>query len=205
MSSSFVGTLFFKWFVCLWLCCTTTTVVGQQQQQPPSMASTKDNIAIQNLYTCDDPSNAENLIPCDVDTNRWDITALDPQSSPDDSDVCLELVELLVDALRTETQTQEDEDGDDETTATVFEDILSTLVADYLEPCVIWAMEYGDLKQAAVAADGGGGMDDKTDDDAFQNDGGGGGGGVPLTTMSFEPLDLILVWTNHPDPLLSIG
>jgi hypothetical protein len=129
-----------------WWCCWSwswsniiTTVHAEEVQDGGGGgdSSTSSATILQDLYSCDDPNDPNNLISCDVDTMLWDLDALRPDQSPDTSQVCIELVQILVDA-------QQDQD---ESTTIMFDEILSTVVVDALEPCVLWAMEYGALSQ----------------------------------------------------------
>jgi hypothetical protein len=103
--------------------------------------------ALQDLYSCDDPNDPNNLIPCDVDTSLWDLDSLRADQSPDTSQVCIELIQILVDAAAAQQQQQGDADNENDAGSTMFDEILSTVVIDALEPCVLWAMEYGELRQ----------------------------------------------------------
>jgi hypothetical protein len=131
---------------------TTTTILAQETEtgnDSGTSGSTNTPTAggpLQDLYSCDDPNDPTNLISCNVDTSLWDLDALQPDQSPDTSQVCIELIQILVDA-QSQEQDQDTNDGDDNNGLTTFNEILSSVVVDALEPCVLWAMEYGDLRQ----------------------------------------------------------
>jgi hypothetical protein len=82
------------------------------------------------LYFCEDPSDETNKLECDEETNRWNIDLLEPEQNVDDSQVCVELTEILVDAR-----------GD----VPLYQEIMDTVVTDKLKPCVLWATLYGPL------------------------------------------------------------
>jgi hypothetical protein len=108
----------------------------QQEQQPQQQDL---------LYSCDDPNDPTNLIPCDSETSLWQLDALNPDASPDDSQVCQELIQILKEAQQQDNDEQEEQEDSGNTS--LLDEILSTVVVDGLEPCVLWAMQYGDLQQ----------------------------------------------------------
>jgi Tfp pilus assembly protein FimV len=82
------------------------------------------------LYFCEDPSDETNVLECDEETNRWNTDLLEPEQNIDESQVCVELTEILVDAR-----------GD----VPLYQEIMDTVVTDKLKPCILWATLYGPL------------------------------------------------------------
>jgi hypothetical protein len=90
------------------------------------------------IYHCKDPQDGGNVITCDADTYTWDLAELDPLASPDDSERCWEVVQILSEA-------EKEADGDSTGSGMTVQELMDTIVTDALEPCVLWAMTYGDL------------------------------------------------------------
>ena len=147
----------------------------QQQLQPQLPANYRDD-----LYHCKDPANNKsdtewinangiaandndngianaNAIPCDPDTFLWKLEELNPLIQPDDSEICEEIVDILVrakekeqlDAGQLQTTTTQDNNNNINSDIQLWEKIMETSVVDQLEPCVLWAMTYGPLTQWA--------------------------------------------------------
>ena len=102
------------------------------------------------VYHCQDPKNNKNPIRCDRDTYLWDIGDLDPKKKPDNSRLCEEIVKILVKAVAEEDagaekamETQKDVE--------LWESIMESSVVDQMEPCVLWAMAFGELTPYADA------------------------------------------------------
>ena len=128
------------------------------------------------IYHCTDPlvnnnnndnDNANGFITCNPTTYLWNIQELNPLKKPDETDLCQELVGILVRSKQQETLNQ----GQLQSTTTsnknqkddieVWESMMEHSVVDELEPCVLWALTYGPLRtssssMAASSSSGGG-------------------------------------------------
>ena len=111
----------------LLLSVTTTTVVKAQDNENNNNSNNNAS-----LYFCDDPEgSSSNVLECDEDTLRWKLEMLDPWQPVDESQVCAELMEILVEA-RADSKER-------------FDELVETLVSDALKPCVLWHLRYGEL------------------------------------------------------------
>jgi hypothetical protein len=173
MSTNSRNVLCFVWLLLLlWMSITSLTIIPIHAQEVAQDGSSSSSNTIDGLYSCDDPNDPNNLIPCDVDTLLWDLDALQPGSSPDTSQVCFELIQILGDAQQQQQQNDatddnEEDDTNDDSMMTLFDDILSSVVVDALEPCVLWAMEYGDLRQDDDNKDSASGQQGDQDDEVM--------------------------------------
>eukprot|EP00536_Pseudo-nitzschia_multiseries_P003893 jgi/Psemu1/8796/gm1.8796_g len=110
----------------------------------PPITSKAAAIHPDDLYHCDDPSNASNKLACDPTTFRWKLEDLDASGSPDDSNLCNELVAILV-RSREQQKLDEGQLGNGHSVVGVWESTALGTTVDRLEPCVLWAMTYGPL------------------------------------------------------------
>ena len=108
------------------------------------------------VYHCTDPITNNNqggknlLLTCDPITYLWNINELKPNKQPDNSELCTELIGIL---LRSKEKEAGQLDANINLDVTVrndiqmWESIMDNSVVDQLEPCVLWAMTYGSLTQ----------------------------------------------------------
>ena len=108
------------------------------------------------VYHCTDPIVNNNqggknlLLTCDPITYLWNINELKPNKQPDNSELCTELIGIL---LRSKEKEAGQLDANINLDVTVrndiqmWESIMDNSVVDQLEPCVLWAMTYGSLTQ----------------------------------------------------------
>jgi hypothetical protein len=71
-------------------------------------ADDEEETALDSIYYCEDPSSSTNLIPCDETTLQWQLDALNADQNPDDSQVCQELITILVQAKQQEQIEQQE-------------------------------------------------------------------------------------------------
>ena len=113
------------------------------------------------VYHCTDPITNNNqggknlLLTCDPITYLWNINELKPNKQPDNSELCTELIGILLRSKEKEELQKEagQLDANINLDVTVrndiqmWESIMDNSVVDQLEPCVLWAMTYGSLTQ----------------------------------------------------------
>jgi len=148
------------------------------------------------LYHCYDPTNEENIIPCDGNTHRWKLEAFDPNLRADDSDLCREIVDVLVRAKQQDEQEQQfaasgttnNKNGNLQAGISTWESVMDSSVVDSLEPCVLWAMTYGSLAKWAppvVSTSGQQQLELEEDSDNPESS---------SLSINFDPILLALVW-----------
>ena len=113
------------------------------------------------VYHCTDPIVNNNqggknlLLTCDPITYLWNINELKPNKQPDNSELCTELIGILLRSKEKEELQKEAGQLDANVNLDVtvrndiqmWESIMDNSVVDQLEPCVLWAMTYGSLTQ----------------------------------------------------------
>ena len=113
------------------------------------------------VYHCTDPITNNNqggknlLLTCDPITYLWNINELKPNKQPDNSELCTELIGILLRSKEKEELQKEAGQLDANVNLDVtvrndiqmWESIMDNSVVDQLEPCVLWAMTYGSLTQ----------------------------------------------------------
>lgn len=113
------------------------------------------------VYHCTDPITNNNqggknlLLTCDPISYLWNINELKPNKQPDNSELCTELIGILLRSKEKEELSQEagQLNNNNNLDVTVrndiqmWESIMDNSVVDQLEPCVLWAMTYGSLTQ----------------------------------------------------------
>jgi hypothetical protein len=104
-------------------------------------------------------SNNNLFITCNPTTYLWNINELNPNKKPDNTDLCNELVGILLrskqqEELNLKAQSSQlnnnvniDIDVNVRDDIQIWESIMDNSVVDQLEPCVLWAMTYGSLTQ----------------------------------------------------------
>jgi len=111
-------------------------------------------------------SNNNNLfITCNPTTYLLNINELNPNKKPDNTDLCNELVGILLrskeqEELNLKAQSSQlnnnvniDIDVNVRDDIQIWESIMDNSVVDQLEPCVLWAMTYGSLTQYSSSID----------------------------------------------------
>jgi hypothetical protein len=110
-------------------------------------------------------SNNNLFITCNPTTYLWNINELNPNKKPDNTDLCNELVGILLrskqqEELNLKAQSSQlnnnvniDIDVNVRDDIQIWESIMDNSVVDQLEPCVLWAMTYGSLTQYSSSID----------------------------------------------------
>lgn len=191
-------------FLVFFLACCAGMTLAEEEPTGKQRPSTY----IDDLYHCDDPANASNIIPCDATTFKWELNALDPSTKIDDSALCNEIVSVLARAKESESaqagQTVGQIQAQTQKNVGLWESIVETSVVDQTEPCILWALSYGRLAPWAVSM----GFNDVRNNDQqqqIQADSDIMFNSDPLSPnleVDFDPLVVALVWdTPLKDPL----